>query len=257
MSDIFQEVEEDVRRERYEEIWKKYGNHIIVLASVIVMAVGAWQFWQRYETSQRQAVSDKYEAALAIARSGDAVKAEEALSGLVKDAKGGYSALVKFELATAMMAQGKRDPAVALLRELVQEEDPLISDPARLRLAWTIADASPKPEIVTLLAPLTAADSPWRFAASEVLAYLDLTQGSRSEALTQYEKLSQEAAAPPSLRSRATAISNYIKANPLGAPAPAETANPTPAPAPAQAARPAARPAAAPAPTPTQRTNTK
>lgn len=259
MSDIFQEVEEDVRRERYEEIWKKYGNHIIVLASVIVMAVGAWQFWQRYETSQRQAVSDKYEAALAIARSGDAVKAEEALSGLMKDAKGGYSALVKFELATAMMAQGKRDPAVALLRELVQEEDPLISDPARLRLAWTIADASPKPEIATLLAPLTAADSPWRFAASEVLAYLDLTQGSRSEALTQYEKLSQETAAPPSLRTRATAISNYIKANPVGAPVPAETANPTPAPAPApaQAARPAARPAAAPAPNPTQRTNTK
>jgi hypothetical protein len=246
VSDIFQEVEEDVRRERYEEIWKKYGNHIIALAAVIVVAVGAWQFWQRYELSRRQELSDKYEAALILARSGDAVKAEEALSGLVKDATGGYAAIVKFELATAMMAQGKRDPAVALLRELVQEPDPLISNPARLRLAWTIADAAPKPEIASLTQPLMAADSPWRFAAAEVIAYMDLTQGSRGEALAQYEKLSQETGAPPSLRSRATAIANYIKANPADAQAAASAV-----PAPASA------PAATPTPPPAQRTNTK
>jgi hypothetical protein len=255
VSDIFQEVEEDVRRERYEEIWKKYGNHIIALATIIVLAVGAWQLWQRYELSQRQELSDKYEAALSLARSGDAAKAEEALSALVKDASGGYAALIKFELATAMMAQGKRDPATALLRELVADPNPLISDPARLRLAWTIADAAPKPEIATLIGPLTAPDSPWRFAAAEVLAYMDLTQGSRGEALTQYEKLAQETGAPPSLRSRAAAISNYIKANPEGA-APA-AANASPAPAPAPATAPAAAPTPRPTPTPTQRANTK
>lgn len=43
MSDIFQEVEEDVRRERYEKLWKKYGNYIIALAVLIVAGVAAFQ----------------------------------------------------------------------------------------------------------------------------------------------------------------------------------------------------------------------
>jgi len=40
MSDIFQEVEEDVRKERYEQLWKKYGNYIIGAAAILVIAVG-------------------------------------------------------------------------------------------------------------------------------------------------------------------------------------------------------------------------
>jgi hypothetical protein len=238
VSDIFQEVEEDVRRERYEEIWKKYGNYIIALASVIVLAVGGWQLWQRYELNQRQQASDKYEAAIAVGRSGDAVKAEAAFTEIAKDSTSGYATLAKFELASALMAQGKREPAIALLRELVQSSDPLISNPARLRLAWTIADAAPKPEIATLLQPLTAPDSTWRFAAAEVLAYLDLTQGSRGDALGEYEKLAQETAAPASLRSRANAIASYIKANPTGAPAAQPAPAPTPAPAATQGTKP-------------------
>jgi len=42
MSDIFQEVEEDVRRERYEQLWKKYGNYMVAAAIVVVMAVGGY-----------------------------------------------------------------------------------------------------------------------------------------------------------------------------------------------------------------------
>jgi hypothetical protein len=62
MSDIFQEVEEDVRRERYEQLWKKYGNHVIGAAAVLVIAVGGWQAWTAYDNNQRRAVSDQYEA---------------------------------------------------------------------------------------------------------------------------------------------------------------------------------------------------
>ena len=39
MSDIFHEVEEEVRREHYEKLWKKYGNYVIAVASVLVLGV--------------------------------------------------------------------------------------------------------------------------------------------------------------------------------------------------------------------------
>lgn len=224
MSDIFQEVEEDVRRERYEKIWKQYGNYIIAVAAVLVAAVAGYQAWQRYDLTNRQQISDRFGQATQAAQTGNLPKAENDFSALTKDAPTGYATLAKFQLAGAYLAQGKRDPAIALLRELVASSDPIISSTARLRLAWALADASPKPEIVTLLEPLTAADNPWRFAAQEVLAYVDLKGGAREAALAEYQKLSQDTAAPANLRQRASGLSEFLKANPpngaIGAPPP-------------------------------------
>ena len=229
MSDIFQEVEEDVRREHYEKLWKKYGNYVIAAGAVLVLAVAGFQAWRNYDLGQRQAVSDRYEAAVQTALQGDVAKAETEFAALAADAPGGYETLAKFQLATAYLAQNKRDPAVTLLRELTDASDPVISSAARLRLAWTMADASPKPEIVTILQPLTAEDSPWRFAAAEILAYMDLRDGSATVAQEQYAKLAAEAQAPASLRQRAGALAEYLKANP---PAGATLSTGTPPPPP-------------------------
>jgi hypothetical protein len=230
VSDIFQEVEEDVRREHYEKLWKKYGNYVIAVASVLVLGVAGYQAWMRYDLSQRQALSDQYQAALQAAAAGDAVKAEQSFDTLAKNGKGGYATLAKFQLANAYVGQGKRDQAVALLKELAADADPLVSDPARLRLAWALADASTKAEVTATVQPLTAADSPWRFAAAEVLAYMDLKDGSRDAAIAAFGKLAQEQEASASLRQRAGALAEYLKANPPGGAAPAA--------APAQGAKP-------------------
>jgi len=80
MSDIFQEVEEDVRRERYEQLWKKYGNYMIAAAAVVVLAVGGYQAWKAYDLNQRQQISDRYQAAQALAVAGTVVAAGAATS---------------------------------------------------------------------------------------------------------------------------------------------------------------------------------
>lgn len=250
MSDIFQEVEEDVRRERYEQIWKKYGNYIMIAAALLVAAVAGYQAWQRYDLTQRQKISDRYREASQSAQTGNLPKAETDFAALAKDAPSGYATLAKFHLAGAYLAQGKRDAAVALLRELTASSDSIVSSTARLRLAWTEADASPKADIVNLLQPLTAMDNPWRFAAAEVLAYADLKNGARSQALAEYQKLAQESEAPASLRQRASGIAEYLGANPDAA-----ISGPTPpslpslgAPAAASSLPAAAAPVASPAP---------
>jgi hypothetical protein len=214
VSDIFQEVEEDVRRERYEQLWKKYGNYMLAAAGVLVLAVAGYQAWQNYDLSQRQKVSDEFRNATQAAQTGNAAKAETDFSTLAKDAPSGYATLAKFHLAGAYLAQGKRDPAVALLRDLMTSSDELVANTARLRLAWIMADASPKAEIVSMMQPMMAADSPWRFAASEVIAYIDLKDGARAQAVDEYQKLAQAAEAPTSLRQRAGGIAEYLKANP-------------------------------------------
>jgi len=233
MSDIFQEVEEDVRRERYEQLWKQYGNYLIGAAAALVLAVGGYQAWTAYDTNQRQLVSDQYQAAQTIAPT-DTAKAEAQFTELSKSGYDGYATLSKFNLAAAYFAQGKRDMAIALLRELTGSSDDAVSSVARLRLAWAEADAQPRTEIQSLLQPLMAEDNPWRFAATEVLAYVDFRTGSRAQAEADYLRLSQEQQASPSLRQRAAAIVQYLKANPAAGPAapaaPAPASVPSPAP---------------------------
>jgi len=216
MSDIFQEVEEDVRRERYEQLWKKYGNYIVAAAAVVVLGVGGYQAWRQYDLGQRQQISDRYQAAQALAAAGKAPEAETAFLELSKDRHTGYATLSKLHLAGVYLAENKRDQAVALLRELTTNSDPAIASAARLRLAWTQADALPRSEIETILAPLNGQENPWRFAAAEVLAYIDFKSGSRTQAEADYLKLSQELEAPANLRQRAAAIAQYLKANPAG-----------------------------------------
>lgn len=245
MSDIFQEVEEDVRRERYEQLWKKYGNYVIAAAAVLVVAVGGYQAWSTYDTNQRQAVSDQYEAAQKVAQSGKAADAEAQFAELSKSSYTGYATLSKFNLVSTYLAQNKREPAVALLRELTASPDDVVSSVARLRLAWLEADARPRPEIQMILEPLTAAENPWRFAAQEVLAYSELKSGARAQAENDFLNLSQEAQAPAGLRQRASAIVAYLKANPGVTSIPAAAGATTPAPA----ATPAPAPAQTPAPT--------
>jgi hypothetical protein len=229
VSDIFQEVEEDVRRERYEQLWKRYGTHMMVAAGILVVGVASFQAWRTYELNQRQAISDRFTEATKAVQAGDAAKAETEFTSLAGEAPAGYATLAKFNLAAALLAQGKRDPSIALLRELMAESDPIIASSARLRLAWIEADAKPKAEIVVLLEPLTAADNPWRFTAGEVLAYVDLKDGARAQAQEAYQKLAQDLAAPANLRQRAAGIAEYLKANPdrgVGSVAPIPAAPP-------------------------------
>jgi hypothetical protein len=214
LSDIFQEVEEDVRRERYEKLWKEYGNYIIALAVLIIAAVAAFQAWQRYDTARRERVSDQFQQANQLATSGNYVRAETEFATIARNAPSGYANLAKLRLAGVYLAEGKRDQSVTLLRELTNLSDPVLASAARLRLAWTLADASPKNEIAGIVQPLMAKDNPWRFAASEVIAYVDLKDGARNQAITEYQQIANDPAAPNILRQRAGGIAEFLKANP-------------------------------------------
>ena len=60
MSDIFREVEEDVRREKLVKFWKAYGDYLIALAALFIIGIAGWQLWQRYEARQRDAASTAF-----------------------------------------------------------------------------------------------------------------------------------------------------------------------------------------------------
>ena len=213
MTDIFHEVEEDVRRERYEKLWKAYGNYLVGFAALAVIAVAGWQAWQAYELNRREETSSRFVAAAAGLMAGNAAQAEAEFAALAAGAPGDYASLAKFRLAEAQIALGKRDEAIAALRELTNASNPALSAPARLELAWLIADGAPRAEVDALLAPLTGANSSWRFAAAEISAYLDLQSGNRQAAMNGFRSLAIDPGAPDGLRQRTGALAQFLAAN--------------------------------------------
>ncbi|MEI9886615.1 MAG: tetratricopeptide repeat protein [Rhizomicrobium sp.] len=231
MSDIFREVEEEVRRERFEQIWKQYGDYIIAGVALVVIAIAGWQLYQRYETNERLKASETLIAAQELAGAGDIGKATPAFAIVAKDAPGGYAKIARLSQAGALLAAGQRAAAVEIYKKIAAEDRGVLGRVAVIRTAWALADSAPRSEIATLLGPLADAASPWRFAAREILAYADYHAGEMLKAQAAFQALADDAKAPEGMRSRANAMATFLKQGGLvnfgTVPPPAPPAPPT------------------------------
>ena len=211
MTDIFHEVEEEVRRERYEILWKKYGDYVIAGVAAVAIAIAGYKFWQRYETQQLLNASASFNAAEKLAETGNNTAAAQAFASLAKTAPKGYADLSRLAEAGALLAANDRSDALTLYKSIGDSGSPL-ANVARLRAAWAMADTASRSELQALLAPLTMPGNSWRYAAGEIIAYADYRAGNFKQSQAEYESLANEADAPRTLRGRANAMATFIRA---------------------------------------------
>ncbi|HEY2011764.1 MAG TPA: tetratricopeptide repeat protein [Rhizomicrobium sp.] len=251
MTDIFREVEEDVRRERFEKLWKAYGNYAIAALVLLFAGIGAWQLWDRHEQQVRAKVAGSFIAAQRIT---NPQAAATAFVDIARTAPKGYATVARLAEAGAMFASGQTGSAIDLYKQIAKDDNGPIGMVARLRAAWALSDTASRADLADLLKPLDQPGSAWRENAEEVLAYADYRAMDTKSALARYTSLSIDPQAPDALRRRAEAMTAYLKGGgavtygsvPADAlPPPPEAANNQSSPA-AGAAQPA--PAAPPAP---------
>ena len=127
MSDIFHEVEEEVRRERFEQIWKQYGDYIIAGFALVIIAIAGWQLWTRYEANQRLKASETLIAAQQLADANDLTKATAAFAIVAKDAPHGYSEMARLSQAGVLMNAGRRGEAIEIFKSITAEDDGVAS----------------------------------------------------------------------------------------------------------------------------------
>ncbi len=209
MSDIFREVEEDVRREKAQKFWRTWGNYVIALGVLIFVGIGGWQLWQRHDQQEREKIATQFIAAQRITSPRDAASA---MSDLSKDAGKGYGLVARLAQANAMVTAGQQKDAVDLYKQIAKDDSGTIGMVARLRAAWVTADTATRSELAELLAPLNQPGSAWRENALEVLAYADYRAMDMKSAQAKYSELAVDPEAPDALRARAKAMTAYLKA---------------------------------------------
>jgi hypothetical protein len=245
LSDIFREVEEDVRRERLEKFWKRYGNWMIALVVLILAGVGGWQYWQRLQAEERARTSDAFAAAQRITT--DPARAATAFADIAKTARGSYGLLAKLSQANALQASGQIKPAIDLYKEVAAADDGEIGAVARLRVSWILASSAPRSELDALLAPLNKDDSAWQPLAREIFAFSDYRAAKVKQAAATYRALADDPKSPGALRNRARAMAAFLD---TGAGSDFGTVPATPPADALKGALPAATPAGTPLPVP-------
>jgi hypothetical protein len=213
MSDIFREVDEEVRRDQAAQIWARYQNWFIALAVLVVAATAGWRLYGHYRTKQAEEAGAKYEAALALAREGKAPEAEGALEQIARNGPKGYALLARVRDAAELSG---RDPAGAVKAyDAIAADgtiDPLFQNLARLRAALLRLDEADAKEIEGRLGPMTASDNPFRYSAREALAVAALKHDDYDTAGRQLDTIVVDPQAPPSMRQRAEAMLALVRA---------------------------------------------
>jgi hypothetical protein len=202
---LFREVEEELRRDRYTQLWKKYGTLIVVAAVVIVAAAAGIVVWRDHQREVREQEGDRYVAAAQLAQDGKTDEAIAAFDALAEDASVGYRTLSRLRKAALLVDKGDVESAVAVYDALAADTGAPrpFRDLAEVLAAMASVDTGDPAKLTERLKPLTAEDNPWRYSALEVTALLAERTGDRKTARDIYTRLADDAEAPGGVRVRA------------------------------------------------------
>jgi hypothetical protein len=223
MSDIFREVDEDLRREQYKRLWDRFGFYVIGLAVLIVVAVGGYKAWEWWETSRAAATGDRFLAALTLSEEGRHDEAIAALDAIAVDGSGGYPILAIFRSAGERAAAGDADGAVAAYDSIAGRSGlpPLVADLARIRAALILVDSQGPQELSSRIGDLARTGNPWRHAAREILGLAAYRTNDLSAARGYFDEIISDEESGQGVRSRAQLMLALIQSR-EGPPPPAE-----------------------------------
>ncbi len=207
MTELFDEIGEEVRREQLQKLWQKYSIHIIAVALLVIAAVGGWRGYQYLEEKKAAEAGDAFNRAVELSEQGKYTEAEAAFNELAAKSPAGYRMLARFRAAADV---SHKDPQAA-----AKMFDDLAADSsigaelqalARIRAAGLLVDTATYTDMLRRLEPETAAGQTFRHAARELLALSAFRANDSTATRKWLDEIELDAETPPSMRSRAEAL---------------------------------------------------
>ena len=207
MSELFDEVDEEVRREQLKKLWEKYSLFIIGAALLVIAAVGGWRGYQYLEAKKAAEIGDAFNKAAELSTQNKRAEAEAAFADLAARAPSGYRMLARLRAAGEAAdrdpkAAAKMFDDIAADRSVGTEEQAL----ARIRAAGLLLDTASYNDVQQRLQSDAAPDATFRHAARELLALSAYRANDATAARKWLDMIEADNDTPPSLRSRAEAL---------------------------------------------------
>lgn len=208
MTDIFDEVTEDLRRQQMLGLWRSYGKYLIAAAVAIVIGVGGYQYWRYHARTVQERESAAFAEAIALLEQGKTDDGLAVLAALQETAGGGYRLLAGLREAAERERRGDTAAAIKIYERLATDKaiDETLRGYAELQAVAAQIDQGDAAALRTRLEKLAAPNAPWSALAEEFLALLDLKAGNVAAARERLDRLAQNEDAPAGARTRAGEI---------------------------------------------------
>ena len=207
MSELFDEVDEEVRRDQLKKLWDQYSIYIIGLALLIIAGVGGWRGYQYLEAKKAAEAGAAFDRAAELADQNKHAEAEAAFADLAARAPSGYRILARLRTAAEVAVRDK--PAAAKMFDEIAADTSVGAadrDLARIRAAQLLLETTTYPNMLQRLEPAAAAGATFRHSARELLA-LSAWRANDTTATRQWlDMITNDGDTPPGLRSRAEAL---------------------------------------------------
>jgi hypothetical protein len=211
VSDIFQEVDEEVRREQLKKLWDKYQNLIIAGVALILIGVGGWRGYDWWQTRKAAQFGSAFEAAATLADDGKHSEAEAAFAKIAANGTAGYRGLARLRAAAEATSQDA-NKGLAAYEQMADDRGvgQVLRDLAALRAGALLIDQGAFDRARTRLEPLSGSERTFRYSARELLALAAWRAGDSTGARRWVDMILTDAQAPASTRDRIEMLSALL-----------------------------------------------
>jgi len=207
VSELFDEVDEEVRRDQLKKLWDRYSIFIIAGALLIIAGVGGWRGYQYFEAKKAAEAGGAFDKAVELSDANKHAEAEAAFNELAARAPSGYRMLARLRAAAEVASRDPKAAAklyddIAADRSVGAEQQDL----ARIRAAGLLVDSAAYSEMLQRLESSTGPEATFRHTARELLALSAWRTNDTAAARKWLDLIANDGETPPSLRSRAEAL---------------------------------------------------
>jgi hypothetical protein len=211
VSELFDEVDEEVRREQLKKLWDKYSIVFVALMVLIVAGVAGWRGYQYLEGKKAAEAGAAFEKASELSDQDKHAEAEAAFIALAAKAPAGYRTLAR--LRAAAEAAPRDAKAAAKMYDDIAADRSLggeWQDLARLRAAGLLVDSASYADMQQRLEASATPKSTFRHSAREMLALSAWRNNDLTAARKWLDAIAEDSETPPGLRSRAEALAALL-----------------------------------------------
>jgi len=213
VADIFNEIDEELRRDKAQEWWSRYGKIVIAVCAAIILSVAGYTLFEQQREKNQMALAEQFDAAR-LQASSDLTGAASALGAIAQSEDGSGTALIaRFQQAGLLAESGDSAGAAGVLVALSQDEgvEPLYRDLAAvLGVLHSSQAGEDSAMLLEQLQPYLDDTSPWRHTARMLAASLQVGNGDIDAARDLLRQVADDPTAPGSSRGHAAEILQAI-----------------------------------------------
>lgn len=210
---FIREVDENLRRDQAEAVFKRYGRWFIAAAVLLLVGIAVWLFWKNQQAEQAAANSEQFSAILTDVGQGKTGNdIAQRLDTLAAEGNGSMTGAARLTRAALALQKSDRVTATAQYRQIIEDKSvpQTVRDTATIRLTQLEFDTLQPQQIIVRLAPLAVKESAWYGSAGELTALAMIKANRKREAAALLNGVAADTQVPASIRARAEQLASGL-----------------------------------------------